>query len=131
MQVQERLQDFSRYGTEVLVVSFGRIEQIEGFRQRLGLPFPVAADPERKAYRAYGMEEASFRQIWSPRVILKYLTLVLRGKKPRLKDQEEDVYQLGGDYLIDAQGGILFAHVSKTPVDRPRVSDMLRFLEER
>ena len=128
--MQERLPDFSRYGTEILLVSFGPIQQIEGFRQRLGLPFPVAADPERRAYQAYGVEKASFLQVWSPRVVWKYLTLVLRGKKPQTKNQEEDVYQLGGDFLVDAQGRILFAHVSKGPVDRPAVFDILNALEE-
>jgi hypothetical protein len=128
--VQEHLEDFSRYSAQVLVISFGRPEVIEGFRTRLGIPFQVASDPEQKAYRDYGIGKASVWTVWSPRVLWKYLRLAASGRKPQHSEEPEDVYQLGGDFLLDENGLILFAHESRNPVDRPKVGDILQALEK-
>jgi peroxiredoxin len=117
-------------GLQVLVVSFGSPDGIEGFRTRLGLSFPVASDPEQKAYRDYGIGKTSFWGVWSPRVLWKYLKLMLRGEKLQHNPETRDVYQLGGDFLLDADGKVLFAHVSRSPVDRPAVHRILEALEE-
>lgn len=74
------------------------------------------------------MERAPFWRIWSPRVLWKYLTLTLRGMPLQHKVENEDVYQLGGDFLVDGEGLLLFAHLSASPVDRPRMDDILRAL---
>jgi len=127
--VQEDLRDLMPERLAVLVISFGKPEAIEGFRTRLGLPFPVASDPEQKAYRDYGIGRASFLRVWGPRVLWRYLRLALSGRPPlRSEGDEEDVYQLGGDFLLDEAGKVLFAHVSRDPVDRPRVRTILQAL---
>ncbi|MBI5490443.1 MAG: AhpC/TSA family protein [Deltaproteobacteria bacterium] len=123
--VRDRLAEFQRHGTAVLVISFGRIEQVEGFRRRIGIPFPVATDPDRRAYDAYGMSRGSFWQIWGPSVIWKYVKLVSAGLELRKPDPGDDLNQLGGDFLVGRDGRILVAHPSVTPADRPRVEDLL------
>ena len=55
----------------------------------------------------------------------KYLTLVMRGWKLRAAEKREDIFQLGGDFLLDGTGKILFAQMSKSPVDRPGVDEIL------
>jgi hypothetical protein len=129
VQVQEYLARGNAGGLQVLVISFGNPEAIEGFRKRLGLPFPVASDPEQRAYRDYGIGKTSFRGVWGPRVLWKYLKLMLRGEKLQHDTETRDVYQLGGDFLLDADGKVLFAHVSRSPVDRPEVRRILDALE--
>ena len=46
---------------------------------------------------------------------------------PRLWDglPTDDVYQLGGDVLIDPEGTIRLHHVSRIPIDRPSVESLL------
>jgi peroxiredoxin len=127
--VREHLRDLPDDRLRVLVISFGTPESIEGFRARLGLPFPVASDPEQKAYRDYGIGKASFWSVWSPRVLWKYLRLRARGQKLQHSPEPEDVYQLGGDFLLDENGKVLFSHTSRTPVDRPAVRRILEALE--
>jgi len=123
--VQEHLRGLPDSRLQVLVISFGNPESIEGFRTRLGLPFPVASDPEQKAYRDYGIGKASFWTVWSPRVVWKYVKLAAHGRRPQKSPEPQDVYQLGGDFLLDETGIILFAHVSRSPVDRPDVRRIL------
>ena len=39
-----------------------------------------------------------------------------------------DVYQLGGDVLIDSSGSIRLHHVTRIPVDRPEVESILEIV---
>ncbi len=130
MQVQKHLRGLPDDLLQVLVISFGNTEAIEGFRARLGLPFPVASDPDQKAYRDYGIGKTSFWGLWSPRVFWNYFKLVLRGRKLQHSPEPEDVHQLGGDILLDENGKILFVHVSRSPVDRPAARRILEALED-
>jgi hypothetical protein len=41
----------------------------------------------------------------------------------------DDIYQSGGDFLIDRNGNILFAHRSQDPADRPAVAQLLQALD--
>ena len=38
---------------------------------------------------------------------------------------KDDYYQAGGDFLLDRQGNLLFAHRSHDPSDRPSVEKLL------
>lgn len=37
---------------------------------------------------------------------------------------------MGGDFLLDDAGTVLLSHPSKSPLDRPSVSDILKVAEE-
>ena len=41
----------------------------------------------------------------------------------------DDIYQSGGDFLIDGGGNILFAHRSQNPADRPAVARLLMAID--
>jgi hypothetical protein len=89
------------------------------------LPFPAVADPDRVAYRAFGLERTRWRDFFRPAVVWGYLRLILRGRLPRLPFRDEDVLQLGGDFLIDRAGRVAFAHRSRTATDRPAAGRLL------
>lgn len=36
------------------------------------------------------------------------------------------VFQMGGDFLLDKTGKVLFSHYCKTPLDRPNLEDVLQ-----
>lgn len=36
--------------------------------------------------------------------------------------------QLGGDFVLDDQGRVLFSHCCDSPIDRPAVEDILKAL---
>ena len=42
----------------------------------------------------------------------------------------DDIYQSGGDFLIDREGNILFAQRSQDPSDRPSAARLLQIVDE-
>ncbi len=60
-----------------------------------------------------------------PSVLSRYLRLMFRGWWPRKTDKDEDILQLGGDFVIDSGRHLVYAHPSLEPTDRPRVSELL------
>lgn len=123
--MQQRYEEFRKLDAEVAVVSQARPEILALFLREQPLPFPVVADPERAAYRAFGLERTSWGRVLRPGVVLRFLRLLFRGWRPRRVRQGEDVLQLGGDFLLDAAGRLAYAYRSTEPTDRPTVEALL------
>jgi peroxiredoxin len=121
---------FRRLGAEVLVVSQARPERVAAFLREQPLPFPVAADPDRVAYRAFGLERTSWAAVLRPGVVLRYLRFLFRGWRPRPVGPGEDVLQLGGDFVLDGQGRLAYAYRSAEPTDRPTLEALLQAVRQ-
>lgn len=67
------------------------------------LRWPLLVDRERTLYGAYGMLKASWLDVWGPKTWVAYGRALLGGR--RLEQAGEDVYQRGGDVLVDPEGG--------------------------
>lgn len=129
-EVQEHHESFRRLGAEVLVVTQARPELLSAFLREQPLPFALVSDPERAAYRAFGLERTSWRIILRPGVVLRYLRLLVRGWRPQRARQGEDVFQLGGDFVLDGEGRLVFAYRSAEPTDRPAVEVLLQAVQQ-
>jgi hypothetical protein len=57
-----------------------------------------------------------------PRVLWGYLKLIWRGTRPEKPESGEDLFQLGGDFVLDEAVRLVFAYPSKTSTDRPSVA---------
>jgi len=112
----------------VVAVSFESLPPLQEFARREKLPFPVLSDPERKAYRAFGLQEGSAHRIFGLPTIWTYLRGFLQRRWPRLPSA--DIRQLGGDILIDAGGNIALLHRSQSPADRPGVGMLLEAIRK-
>ena len=112
--------ELRRLGADVLVVSFEPVARLPGYRALHGWRFPVVSDPERVAYRAFGLGSATWGELLGPRVLLRYARLMLAGYRPRTSGA--DVHQLGGDFVLDRARRVVFAHRSTDPTDRPLAS---------
>ena len=123
--MQQHYPEIVRLGGQVLVVSFAQPAQIADYLARTPLPFPLVADPSRTAYHAFGLERTSWSAILGIRSILAYLRLIFRGWLPRRPREGEDVLQLGGDFVLDRNGRLVYAHRSADPTDRPAVGELV------
>ena len=128
--MQERYDEFRRLGAEVLAVTQARPELLAVFLAEQPLSFPAAADPGRAAYRAFDLERTSWATMWRPNVILRYLQLIFHGWRPRQARDGEDVLQLGGDFVLDGKGCLVYAYRSASPTDRPSVEALLQAVRE-
>jgi alkyl-hydroperoxide reductase/thiol specific antioxidant family protein len=89
--------------------------------------FEVCADPERRAYTAFGLTRAGTRQLLGWKTLLFYAGAAMRGRLQR--GVGSDPHQLGGDFILDAGGRLRFAYRSREPADRPAARDLLHALE--
>lgn len=112
-------------GCSVLVVSQAKPEVLSLYLSRRAWGVPVVCDPDRVAYRAFGLERTSWLTFFRPRVLWGYFRGMLRGYGVRMPYAGEDVMQLGGDFLLDKLGRVVLAHPSADPADRPSVGALL------
>lgn len=114
----------------MLIVSFEPLERIRWYLADVDFEWPVLSDPDRAAYRAYGLERTSLARAWlSPRTLAFYVRAALHGT--RLHRPTADTRQLGGDFLIDAQGVVRLARRSVEPAGRPSVEELLQVIRRR
>jgi hypothetical protein len=111
-----------------LFVAFDAPECLrESLLHGLEVPYPVLVDRERSAYRAWGLGRGSLLTIWGdPGVWRRYASELARGA--RLRRPVGDTLQLGGDFVVDPAGTVVFSRPQQRD-DRPPVAELLRALE--
>ena len=84
------LHQIDELGIRVVVVAFARAESLVGYQHRHRLDHVlVLSDPDRRAYEAFGLGRGSLRRVWlDPRVWLRYLQLILRGRRPEAAPED-------------------------------------------
>src|SRR5437868_6770906 len=99
------------------------LERAERYAREHYLPFPLLADPERRVYRAYGLEKGPLWRFLMPRVVLGTVRMMEGGRQ--LQRPHEDPLQLGGDFVVDPTGLLALAHPSQDPSDRPTPAELM------
>jgi len=123
--VQKSLAEFEAANVKLAVVSQSTAKSLATFHRWNAKPYPILGDPERRLYRAFGLERTRLVEFLKPRVLWRYLRLLFTGTKLRSVYGSEDMLQLGGDFLLAADGSILFGHASRESTDRPSVEQLL------
>lgn len=123
--MEKRYPQIEQLGGQVLAVSFTPAAKATAFLGKHPLPFRVLCDPTREAYRAFELGRTSWLRILNPLVLGRYLMIVLRGWLPFRPDKGEDLMQLGGDFVLDEEHRLVFAHASKEATDRPPVDKLV------
>ena len=108
---------------KVCVVTFESEFFVSAYIRETGIPWPILMDKDRQLYTAYDMLRGRASDILGLRSWWAYAKLMLRGRRPRRS--EGDIYQLGGDVLVDPEGIVRLHHVGRGPADRPEVSALL------
>jgi peroxiredoxin len=117
---RDRLQEA---GLAVVAIGQGTPEQAAWFRQHFKLPFPVLADPERQAYRAFGLGTARASNLVKPDLLLATARTVASGIAPGRT--MGDRRQLPGTFLIDRHGIIRWAKPAKHAADLATTDEIL------
>ncbi len=126
--MQKIANEIKALGGEVLVISFAQPKTLAAHLALAPQPFPVVADPERKAYTAFTLGRTRLLSFFRPDVVWHYLSLIFRGWLPKKPGEDGDVWQLGGDFVIDREGRLVYAHPSKDAADRPGNAELLTAL---
>ncbi|UCE94545.1 MAG: AhpC/TSA family protein [Flavobacteriaceae bacterium] len=125
--MRELQSEFNRLETRIIVVTFENNYFAEQYIQETGIEWPLLIDENRDVYRAYGMLQAGFWDIWGPSTWVAYLKELIKGRK--LKGSTGDINQRGGDVLISPDGKIKLYHVGTGPADRPDARKILKIIK--
>ena len=99
--------------------------------QRSEVPFDLVADPTKRIFSAYGVEK-SLAGMFSPAVMLDYAAALWNGFAPGLLTSDGGVTGNPADFMIDADGRVVYAHYGKHYADSlavPQVAAIRRELE--
>lgn len=112
-----------------MVVSFGDPKRLRFYQEQLRWPFPILADPSREVYSQFRLARLPWYRLYDWRTLKTYGRLLWKGRQ--LQDfGKDDIFQAGGDFLVDARGRILFAHRSHDPADRPSLENLQTAIEQ-
>jgi len=127
VKVLEYKRQLDEADASVVFVTFDDPEPVRrGLLAGLEVPYPVLVDRERVVYRAWGLRRSSLAGIWlDPRLWARYAALIVRGE--RLRRLGSDTLQLGGDFVLDRAGKVVYARPQQRD-DRPPVGELLRML---
>lgn len=112
---------------KIVVITFSSRDIAHEYRKESGIGWPLLIDESREVYHAYGMVSGSFWDIWGPKTWWAYFKEILKGHKP--KKAKGDIYQLGGDVLIDPDTIVHLHYVGAGPANRPSMGTIFQILE--
>ena len=124
-QVVAHQADFEARNSNIVTVSFGTQYWTDVWLKETKSPYPFLRDEEKLSYQAYKLESSTLRS-WSPATVWYYAKAKLQGRD--IPAQRGDAHQLGGDFIIDAQGIVRLSHPSSDPTDRPSLDELLTML---
>ena len=122
--MRDKEDELDRLNVKVVVVTFENDFLARCYVEDTALTWPILIDSTREVYKGYGMLSASFWDIWGFKTWQVYLKEILKGNKPIKSDG--DIYQRGGDVLIDPDGVVRLHHIGEGPADRPSVEQILK-----
>jgi peroxiredoxin len=103
-------------GVRVVIVTPAEPEASAAFARDMRLPFPVLCDPERDAYRMYGLTEGSVGQLINPRIVARGVQATLRGNLIEVP-KGGNTRQLPGTAIVDRDGRLQLHHVAADASD--------------
>ena len=115
--------EIARADGRVVVVSFAPRLHLAGFAAALGHPYLWLSDPDRVSYRAFNVGGSSFLNPFSPADLWRAATGLMRGT-PWIP-QQRDIWQLGADFVFDADGRLTMAHRCRSSHDRPTMHEVI------
>ena len=119
----------TRHST-VVVVTFDDPTSALQWLHETECQYSIVCDTERKLYRHFGFRGCAVRETWSVRTQIWYAEARLAGRKLTPIRAGDDLHQMGGDVVVDAQSGVRWVYRSSTPDDRPSVEQLLKVVGE-
>jgi peroxiredoxin len=121
IQAQDRIFET---GTEVVLVAHHDPElMMAKMMHSLDLPFVLLIDPTKSTYRRWGLGTVGFKAFTRPGLYLEAARMLLRREKSL--GSAPDQTQMGGDFVVDRQGTVVFANRLRSFHDRASVDDLL------
>jgi peroxiredoxin len=125
--LREDERSFLEAGANVVLIGHGTRQAADEFRTSKLVPFTFLLDPDRAAYRAYGLARANILQVFGPSTALPFLKANLRSETRQRGLRGGDLMQMPGTFVVDS-GTVRYAHRNKHVADSPRNHEILGVL---
>ena len=121
-QLRARYAELRAAGLSVVAIFHSPVEELEANTKGEEFPFPIAGDPERSAYDAFGLE-LSWSGMFSP----AFMGQAMRGMLSGFITVPigETINGLPGDFIIDESGSVSHAHYGRHAGDSLDVDELL------
>lgn len=116
-------------GGALAIVGVGWPAQAADFLKRFPLTFPLLADPDQEARRAYGVRSGNLGDLMGPATWTAYAQAIPRHGVTPATDRKEAAL-LPGTFVIDRAGRIHLAHYARSVIDWLPVDRLLDALRE-
>ena len=90
--------------------------------------YRLVLDFDLELYRQLGLRR-SVKLVWSMESIVLYAQFRVAGVSPSPSYEGDDLQVMGGDFITDTSGKLIYAYPSKQPSDRPIVEHILTVLD--
>ena len=121
--VRDRIEELG--SATVVLVTFSAPEMAAHYQADHNLPFAVLRDPDRAAYRAFGLGRGPVRRVYGWRALQRYVQIFRRDGLGGWRRPVEDTLQLGGDFVVSPDGTLIWGHWGEGPDDRPDVDELI------
>ena len=101
----------------------GGLQWLETYKS----PFPLLLDWDLMLYRMFGIRRL-LKVAWDLNVFIAYAEAVAKGRVDNIAYSGDDVTVIGGDFITNASGKLIYSYCSKEQYDRPPVDDLLKVL---
>ena len=123
-----RENEFKQLGCQVVVVSSGTQESGMKWLQDHGFSFPLLIDQDRVFYRQVGLR----RFLKNSFCVKSFKYYADEQSSEPVRDVSTysgcDWTVMGGDFIVDSSGKLLYAHLCKNQFDRPDIETLVKFL---
>ncbi|GAB4546223.1 MAG: hypothetical protein Fur002_21120 [Anaerolineales bacterium] len=126
-QLHEALPDLKRIGLRLAFICHASAESTKQFCEQRAPNALCLADPQRAAYRAYGLSRGSLWQtLISPQIWLSNRRLQKeKGYKPEVPPLGQDAMQMSGVFIIGTDGRIRLPYYYEDIADHPPLDLLL------
>lgn len=127
-ELRDNAEALERAGLAVVVITPDRPSRARTFVEEHDIPFPTLTDPERNAYRAYGLMDGSFGQLLNPRIIARGIEATLKGNfigRPTSSPR-----QLPGTAIVDRTGRLRHLHHARDSSDHLASGQLIDLVRE-
>jgi peroxiredoxin len=134
VRLRDERDRFQEVGGGIVLIGQGTPSDAVAFTHRMSQPFDCLVDPDRSAYRAYGLPRARPAQVVGPHTALPFLRANLNRETLQRGLHGGKFMQMPGTFVVDTEGLIRMAHRNRHVADTPpnqRILDVLASLRER
>ena len=137
-ELQSQSAKFAQLNCQIVLVSFGSMIGASKWfvENKINEQVVMITDEKRVLYNYFDLKR-SFFKVWNLRTLVYYSEqLLMRRELPKAyKDVEDDVHQMGGNFIIQVQPKddnlmrLVYCYRSQNPPDRPSASQLIQTLK--